>query len=55
MGEVIDHSESCCAACAAKISETHEAIAKIAEFVSSINFDELAKNPMLKMLGLGKK
>ena len=53
--EQLDHSDNCCPACAAKIDTTHEAIVKISEFVSSINFEDLAKNPMLKFLGLGKK
>lgn len=53
--ENLDHSATCCPACATKIFETHEAITKISNFVSSINFDDLGKSVVGKMLGLGKK
>jgi len=54
MGEVTNHSENCCADCAAKISETHEAIAKIAAAISSIDLSNLNPMDLVKML-LSKK
>ena len=55
MVEILDHSDNCCAHCAAKIDATYDAIKKISDFVGSINLDDLGKNPVFKMLGLGKK
>ena len=54
MGEIIEHTDNCCAACATKISETHEAIAKITAAISSIDLSNLNPMDLVKML-LSKK
>jgi len=54
MGEVTNHSENCCADCAAKISETHEAITKLANAISSIDLTSLNPMDLVKAL-LSKK
>lgn len=47
--------EKCCADCARKIDEIHSALIKISEIVGSIDLESMAKNPLFKMLGIGKK
>jgi len=50
MGEVIDHAENCCAACAAKIDATYQAIEKISRAISSIDLSTLSPMDLIKGL-----